>query len=214
MKRALIVTGAGVGTALLALLVAVLLGGPTTGFTTVVVAVHFGWVLAGVLAAAAAIMSAGRVGGRTAVALGLGMYPITLLFAAFGDCAAVIVCGLAGALATRALVTRTERRERRVRARAAERIAERKYHAEWLRSERVARATENVPTAWLIDVFAAPESTPREDMLAALDADAAWALARLHRKGVPAEDVAERWTNGEPLDADALVASHREGGVA
>lgn len=79
---------------------------------------------------------------------------------------------------------------------------------------RTHEAMENIPTTWLIDAFDAPESTPRDEMLAELDADTAWALARLHRKGVPAEYVAERWVNGEPLDADLLVASYREGGAA
>ena len=74
-------------------------------------------------------------------------------------------------------------------------------------------AAESVPTPWLLDAFGAPESTARSTMLAALDADAAWALARLHRKGVPAEYVAARWQTGQPLDADMLVASYRDGGA-
>lgn len=82
--------------------------------------------------------------------------------------------------------------------------------AEWGALE---EAAESVPTPWLIDTFGAPESTPRDDLLAALDVDTAWALARLHRKGVPAEYVAARWQTGQPLDADMLVASYRDGGA-
>lgn len=83
--------------------------------------------------------------------------------------------------------------------------------AEWGALE---EAAESVPTPWLIDTFGATESTPRDDMLAVLDVDTAWALARLHRKGVPAEYVAAHWQTGQPLDADVLVASYREGGAA
>lgn len=158
-----------------------------------------------------------------------GLVSLVLLLGLFfaGDIAAVIVLALGATLFVAAIVSDPmvggygEFEERHfyddrhvTRALAAERFEQRTRHSEWLRLERVALATENIPTTWLIDAFDAPESTPRDDMLAALDADTAWALARLHRKGVPAEYVAARWTNGEPLDADALVASYREGGAA
>lgn len=78
----------------------------------------------------------------------------------------------------------------------------------------VQNATQRIPTPWLLDAIDAPESVHRGELLAALGPDTAWALARLHRKGVPADYVAERWQTGQPLDADALVASYREGCAA
>lgn len=75
----------------------------------------------------------------------------------------------------------------------------------------VQNATQPISTPWLIDACGAPESVSRGELLAELDADTAWALARLHRKGVGAEYVAAHWTLGAPLDADALVAAYRDG---
>lgn len=59
----------------------------------------------------------------------------------------------------------------------------------------------------MTDAMRAPEAKGRLALLAALDADTAWALARLARKGVPAEYIAEHWQTGQPIDADMLVTS-------
>lgn len=67
---------------------------------------------------------------------------------------------------------------------------------------------------WLLVALGMPMSEDSAVAVATLDYELAWALARLHRKGVPAEYVAERWQTGVPLDADTLVASYREGGAA
>ena len=227
MKRALIVTGSGAGTALLALLVAVALGGPALFVTSASIMFAFiplvvlsGAVLLLTIAAATAWLSAFERGTRQSrfafefysLAACLSATSVALLFG--GDWPAVIAWGALGVILAEYLTTRHTRRHREARERAVKRIARRKEVAQANRKRVVTEATGPISTPWLLDVFDAPESTARSTMLAPLDANAAWALARLHRKGVPAEYVAARWRTGQPLDADALVASYRAGGAA
>lgn len=221
MKRALIVTGSGVGTALVALLIAVALGGPSD---PVVESPSPLALVPGAVLGAVAIISMVIAGGATFtrdIAVALTTYIISVLacltglaLVLGGDWPAVIAWGALGAIAAEFVTTRHTRRWRKARARALERIAEKKRASEEYRAETVKQATRRIATDWLTDATSAPESKGRRALLADLDADTAWALARLHRKDVPAEYVAARWHTGQLLDADTLVASYREGGAA
>lgn len=171
-------------------------------------------VMAPVAAAAAIVVERDWKGVGVSFACGLTASLLCAVAYAFAEYTAVAAFALLGATIGHTCATRTERRWRKARAVAAARIAERKRLVEERRANAVKEATRRIATEWLTDAMGTPESKGRLALLADLDADTAWALARLHRKGVPAEYVAERWTNGEPLDADALVASYREGGAA
>lgn len=208
-KRYLIVTGAGLGAALLALFIALATGGPTAGSTALSTLLYTAWFSTFVLATAVALITHGDVGGPTVVITLITIIPATFVLTVWGDYAVIAVCGVVGALVANSLATRTARRWREARLIAEERIAWRKENEKADRERLVNAATASIPAPWLIDAHNAAESTARGTLLAALDPDTAWALARLHRKGVPAEYVAAHWVTGAPLDADTLVTAYR-----
>jgi hypothetical protein len=82
------------------------------------------------------------------------------------------------------------------------------------RERRKAEMAASISTVWLNDVFEEKTFSPRRELLEVLTADEAWALARLHDAGVPADYVAARWDDNAPLDARALTASYRAGGAS
>jgi hypothetical protein len=75
----------------------------------------------------------------------------------------------------------------------------------------VKEAAASVSTVWLNDVFEETTYAPRDELLALLSLDEAWAFARLQDQGIPASFVAEKWSDDAPLDADAIVAAYRSG---
>lgn len=221
MKRTLIVTGAGLGTTLLALIVAVLLGGPTEPVveSPSLLALVPGVILVGIASIATLAVFAGVFAADIrfavaawAIAMGASLVSLALTFG--GDWPALIAWGALGAIVAEYLTTRHTRRWRKARRRAVERMAERKRVAEARRVEVVKQATRRVATDWLTDALGAPEAEGRVALLADLDPEAAWALARLHRKGVPAEYVAAHWAHGAPFDADTLVMAYRNGAAS
>lgn len=81
------------------------------------------------------------------------------------------------------------------------------------RAQRLVKdAAASVPTVWLHEVFEQTTFTPRDEVLALLSLDEAWAFARLHDRGIPADFVAEMWEDDVPLDVDAIAAAYRSGG--
>lgn len=130
--------------------------------------------------------------------------------------ATLSACSAAGAylLSTRKRRARIEKlraRQREVQAarlaRARSIIEERKA-----RSAEVKKALKGVDTGWLIDVFGRAETTGRASLLLDLKPEAAYGLARLHRRGIPADFVASVWTLSNEMNeatADAITREHR-----
>jgi hypothetical protein len=99
-------------------------------------------------------------------------------------------------------------RVKKLRARQAE-----VYKARRERRRAANHAADSIDTVWLIDALRAAEATDRADLIARLTPESAFGLARLHRRGIPAEFVARNWSLDEPMTdeaADLLTAVFRE----